>query len=282
MNYKNLINFLINKLRNYYLTYLSKASFWISNEKIDNFFNEKKIFFIIGLGRSGTKLLTEILNQMDIAIVFHEPVLKDYKAIVRAHKSNIELMKYITNFRKKYIYLLLRNKNFQIYGEVNSNLRYHIKELKSIFPNAKFLHIVRDGRDVVRSIMARKHYTGDRIGHHNIIPKTSDPFYIKWKELTRFEKICWLWKDSNNYIGKYIQKFVNFETLINNYDYFQKNIEDYLDLKIGYNLWKKKIEKPANITIKHVLPPHKFWDQKLKDKFDYICEEEMRQYGYYK
>lgn len=261
-------------------TIKTSLKFWISQNKVNNWFNEKEVFFILGLGRSGTDFLANLLNQGENVAVFHEPAYEDFQAIVQAHKSEIKATEYIKNFRKKYIYCKNKDRKFKIYGEVNSVLRYHVIALKEFFPKAKFLHLIRDGRDVVRSFMARGHYTGDSIGHHSIKPRIDDPYYQKWEDFTRFEKLCWLWMDSNNRIAPFIENHIKFEDMLGDYSYFHSNIESYLNIKIGKSLWSEYVSKPSNITKIQILPHWEEWDIEQTESFNRICGETMRKYGY--
>ena len=204
--------------------------FWITKKKVDNWYRNKNVFFITGVGRSGTKFFAGLLKKEKNSLVFHEPIYEDFKAIVQAQKNPKKALKYIRSFRKKRIYSLNKDKSPTTYGEVNSNLRYHVKAIIQTFPHAKILHIVRDGRDVVRSFMARKHYTNDGVKHHSMSPRKADPFYNEWNSLTRFEKICWFWTDGNRVIRTYTNNFVKFENLISDYSYFKSKIESFLKI----------------------------------------------------
>ena len=54
---------------------------------INRWFAERNIFFLLGIGRSGTKFFSELLNSDKHAIVFHEPIPEDLDAFCIAHKN---------------------------------------------------------------------------------------------------------------------------------------------------------------------------------------------------
>ena len=259
----------------------TRLKFWISKNRINEWFERRTVFFILGLGRSGTKFLADVLNRKQNAIVFHEPIRVDFEALVEAHKSGEAARKYIKTYRKKKMFGLVKNLKVDVYGEANSNLRYHRQALMESFPNAKLLHVVRDGRDVVRSIMARKHYTGSAASHHELKPRDDDPLLAHWDQMRRFEKICWLWADANRSIRCDVLPYVKFEYLVSDYDYFLKHIETYLDIEIGEVLWHEVVSKPTNITMRFNLPKWTEWDDRLMQTFNSICAEEMEYFGYY-
>lgn len=144
-------------------------------------------FFIVGCQRSGTTLLRLILNShSQIAIpeegTFWMPLLRRFRNRSNEHISRKELeniLKYISKnsqfklwcmnpipvineilswkqctlrdlmeaFYKHYA--ILQNKN--IWGDKTPSFFRMIPVLNKIFPEAKFIHVVRDGRDVFLS-----------------------------------------------------------------------------------------------------------------------------------
>ena len=254
--------------------------FWISNKKIDDWAKSKNIFFILAIGRSGTRFFSGLLNQIKEAYVVHEPVPDDFYAHQRAFHSEKDAYNYIMRFRKREIYLRIRDMKIAAYGEVNSALRRHCRALKKAFPNAKFLHLIRDGRDVVRSMMSRKTMTEGDPNTRLIFPPEGDPWRGLWSRMSRFEKICWYWQVENNYLRHNISRTVQFEKLISDYRYFKENLLTPLDLRLSEDVWKAEVNRPVNITRSFVIPHWKAWDNEMVEKFNNICGEEMKENGY--
>ncbi|MHA1284996.1 MAG: sulfotransferase family protein [Promethearchaeota archaeon] len=253
---------------------------WINEKKIDQWFQEKNIFFILSIGRSGTKFLSNLLNKAPNSIVVHEPVRSDFRAHQIAFHNETHSYKYIKKFRKKEIFLRLRKKDFKVYGEVNSVLRRHCKALKELFPNAIIIHLVRDGRDVVRSIMSRNTMTTRDPNTRDIYPKKDDPWNLKWHSMSRFEKLCWYWKVENEYLDQHLKYRIRFEDIISDYNYFSNNLLKILNLDISKETWENEIKTPKNITLKYTIPHWKDWDETMLNKFNKICGEMMRRYDY--
>jgi hypothetical protein len=256
------------------------CSFWISDKQVDSFFDTIDLFFILGVGRSGTTLLARLLGADPAASVFHEPISDDFKAFVQAHKSEMAARQYLSTFRKKMMYLLVRHRKIAIYGEVNSALRYHGDALRRCFPHAKLLHLVRDPRDVVRSLYSRKHYTAKGKDHHLLSPASDDPLAGSWQEMSRFAKLCWLWVDANRRLRRDVGRLLHFEKLITDYSYFKSEVENYLNLDVGKEGWLQAVERPANPTDAHMLPPWPQWSAEMKQTFLDICADEMSACGY--
>ena len=260
--------------------YYSYLRFLIKNKKINELIKNKQFFFIFAIGRSGTNFLSNLLNLSPNALVVHEPVGNDFRAYRQAFNNEENAYKYINNFRKKEIYYRIRKENFSIYGEVNGVLRRHCKSIINSFSgNTKFFHLVRDGRDVVRSIASRKSFANDE-NNKIIIPKQGDPYRQEWKRMIIFEKICWFWKVENEYIHKYVKERINFEQIISNYNYLKEKLLDPLGLEISEKIWKDEINKPKNITIKYKIPHWKEWTKGRTYYFNNICSETMKKLGY--
>lgn len=53
----------------------------------------------------------------------------------------------------------VQEKSISLWGDKTPYLIYHLDWLKLIFPNALYIHIIRDGRAVVHSMMSKQKYT---------------------------------------------------------------------------------------------------------------------------
>jgi hypothetical protein len=254
--------------------------FLLTDERIDDWFNSLTTFFLLGMGRSGSQFFAEMLNNTNHTQIYHEPVTEDFLALAKAHKSRENALGYIQKFRKKAMYVLGKEEGVKIYGESNSNLRFHAEALKLTIPKVKIIHVVRDGRDVVRSIMAMKHYTNNATGHYNLTPNTDDPLLREWNSLSRFEKICWLWLNANERVREFADVTLRFEELITEYNYFYENIVVYLGIDISESQWKEEVRRPKNITKKHSIPHWTKWEDELTKRFWRICKDEMYRCGY--
>ena len=272
--YRIYLNMLQHRLR-------VKARFWISEDQITRYFQEHNLFFILAMGRSGTMFLSRLLNKSDNALVYHEPVEGDILAYINSFHNENKSLSYIKNFRKKEIYLRIKNKQIKCYGEVNSRLRRHCFALKKNFDKAILLHLVRNGKDVVSSIMNRWAFTPTDVGTYKVIaPPPNDPYHSKWPSMSRFEQVCWYWQVDNAYLRRHISNHIKFELLLSDYDCFVERVLEPLSLRISYAVWQKMVEKPVNVSFKTTFPKWSEWDRSLKEKFVRICGDEMVANGY--
>ena len=110
-------------------------------------------------------------------------------------------------------YHRIKKKNCKIYGEVNGGLRRNIKELKELLPNMRIIHIVRNGKETISSVLNRNTLLkGD--AYYNLQPSCCIIDKKKWTHFTRFEKIAFLWDKSKYKYSK--NNFKNKKQLIYN------------------------------------------------------------------
>jgi hypothetical protein len=257
-----------------------ESSFWITEERIRRWAERTEIFFVLAIGRSGTKFLAELLNQSSDVCVVHEPVPEDFMAHQKAFHSKEEADRYIHQFRRKDIYLRVREQRVATYGEVNSLLRRHCNALERAFPDATLLHLVRDGRDVVRSMMSRKTMTSEDPNTALIFPTDQDPCRDEWRTMSRFERLCWYWQVENRYLRHNIQRCVRFENLVTDYDYFREKLLSPIGIGLSLEKWQAATRVPKNVTDRYRIPHWTQWDSQTMAAFRRICEEEMAHYGY--
>lgn len=261
-------------------------SYRVPSEKMKSFIQRKKFSFILGTGRSGTQLLSGLLEKADESTAYHEPNVFEDRSVMAISRRNHDFsMEYIDNFRKYEIYWRARKKpDNYLYTEVTGMLRYHAKALRRVFPEAKILLLVRDGRDVIRSIMTKsKFYAPGAAGAKAISPSKDELEYPRWKSWGRFEKICWLWKDSYEILLEQIpgEDFIRLESVLTDYEYFQRQVLEKLNLDIPFEIWRKSVgQKSKNATRVHSFPAYSEWTSSQKSFFQEMCGDLMDRFGY--
>lgn len=275
----------------------SNAGFWmlrsllISNKeraKASGFLDKRQgdIAFILGTGRSGTQLITEALLSTGQAAVFHEPnFVEDVGSMEGFYLDQYKAIRYWNTFRKYEIYKRWsENPATKIYGEVNGTIRYQIPGILSALPESKIFLVARDGRGVVRSVMGWKQFYGEKSkGAYALKPHKSDPYYVKWERMTRFEKICWSWMDSNEYLLKFVpeNRIYKLEDLVKDYEEMSRLLSD-IGISIGLNSWERIVTKPSrNSSKEYSFPVWGEWSKKEQSTFVEICGKTMAKLGYH-
>lgn len=237
-----------------------------------------RVFFVTSTGRTGTAMISKMLNNVDGLNVRHEPVPKEqlyhrYSLENPAYSSG-----YVNKFRMKEIFL--RQKDYP-YGEVNSAIRRFVPEIKSYMPNVPVVHIVRNGKDVVSSILNRASLTERDPVYYGFSPHDSIIAPQEWDEMNRFEKICFLWNEENKWLSQVADATVKFEDLISDYETFDSKLCQIIGVKVPKSLWFSECTVTINKN-KSYLDSHKCenWTDAQKNSFKRLCHDQMNAHGY--
>jgi len=253
----------------------------VSQSSITKFYNDTHIFFVLSTGRTGTTWLSDILDTCPSAKVEHEPIAREQIEQVRASQSYSVARTYINDFRLKEIFLRAGNlSSIDVYGETNSALRRHLVPLKEAIPTATLIHLVRDGRDVVRSVYSRGSYAESHPLYRDYMPPYAPFDQLEWLQLTEFERTCWAWRMENEFLRNHISRRARFEDILSSYELFKEQLLNPLELDVDRTTWTESIQKSRNSTSKYRIPEWKEWSQEMKDMFGRICSKEMGEYGY--
>lgn len=182
-----------------------------------------RIYFVVTCGRSGSTSLSRILDtaKNGTCLVEPRPDLTIESRDLLEGRLDEPRRVLVEQMFPRIAKVMDRG---QIYGEKNLTLGPFIPFLYEML-KCKFVHLVRDGRDVVSSFMnwhnevygtiyreckesgplspvARK-YSGavpiaeDTYDYSRPRPGRDDPFYHEWAQFSRFEMISWYWAFSN-------------------------------------------------------------------------------------
>jgi hypothetical protein len=256
-----------------------------------------RMFFVVAMGRSGTNFLAEILSKNPRGVVRHEPVMEDEQYLGSRHSGVFNTIldaRMAERFRK----ILANVGDVEFYGEVNSLLRYEVEWLGKNY-NPVLIHLVRDGRNFVRSAYIREVFTKRQYGAP-VIPRDDDPFASSWAGFNRFQMLCWFWRQTNEYLAERVQLCARFEDVIGSYDAFRGSILEPTGVEISEELWRREVGRPKNTShsfktralIRHLLMPQsrpklidpipawRDWNQEMTDQFWEICGPTMERFGY--
>jgi len=169
--------------------------------------------FIIGSPRSGTTILGEILDKHEEISLWYEPYFVWDRYFRRfphdertAEEATPKVCKQVyTNFLR---YKQKTGSDIIVDKSPRNSLK--IPFLRKIFPQARFIHIIRDGRDVTLSIykewMRRKNIVNDPQKAHNFDYKNALIVIGDWLQRQPFiiDKIRALWFETHgHFINKY-------------------------------------------------------------------------------
>lgn len=155
---------------------------------------------------------------------------------------------------------LQRGKDILVFGDKNNYYINKTKLLNELFPNAKYIHVVRDGRDVATSYKAMKYLETTS----KYIPKLSNnitEIANEWQENNQI-----LTSFSNN-LPKNQLLIVRYEDLILQLEEECKKITNFLNVPFDKNMLNYyNINKELNLEPKETLD----WKRKTLEKPDVL------------
>lgn len=155
------------------------------------------MFFVLNVGRSGSRTIAQVLSQSPSCTCLHEPEplllaeLHGYRAGTVAHDELVEALR-----------TSRREDEEEVCGESSNRLALGVPALRDAFPDASYLWLVRDGRAMVSSAMQRGWYDRDEADtdwarYRPTGPLLGDMDDEEWASLDQFERLCWYWDRVN-------------------------------------------------------------------------------------
>lgn len=211
------------------------------NRSLEEGVNKPSVF-VTSTGRTGTLFLAHLFDRiLPDVLSCHEPDVintRDIRDIMRKlssfgpsliwgkfHKkgnmrglSDLRIARSISRSeaarRLRALRARFMGSRGQVYVECNNQFYGLIDVLPEAFPNSKVIYMIRDGREWVRSMMARTGGVHRRYEARNLVPGglvtprdvPGDPWGKRWDSLDHFSKNCWWWMALNGYALNSISK----------------------------------------------------------------------------
>lgn len=160
--------------------------------------------FVLSTGRCGTKLLTYILSENERLKAEHVPTpeFTHYGAFAyqNAHSQPEVVARIVDGARYEQIrdaWLLEK-----IYVETNSRITFFCHALAELFPQSRFIHLVRQPEAFITSGLARDWYSNSVLHDEGRITPENE-------SLDRVQKIAWLWNETNQFIEDFKQEIAD-------------------------------------------------------------------------
>ena len=250
---------------------------------------EKPFVFILSTGRCGTTLLTKILNKSNSTLVEHspKPELEFVSSIVYKKKPSIEILKYSVlsaRFDNYFYESFIRNK---IYVETNNRVSSFAPALANLFPNSKFIHIIRHPGDFVRSGIRRGYYSNEKIQYQRL--DYSDREF--WNKFNQLEKVAFEWNLINSYIEDFKKELEKERSLtLTSEELFNglnnniiDQIWDFLEIDNPFKNYGNKLQKiykkPVNKQEEGEFPKYDEWKESDQKSLKNIATL-YQKYGY--
>ncbi|MEI9885728.1 MAG: sulfotransferase [Rhizomicrobium sp.] len=182
-----------------------------------------KPFFIVSSGRSGTAMLHKALSADPLIDMQHEYAVQITQPLaVRRYLDLCDSREALKTLAQTHVAAMAYS-GAKFWGDSSNKLSWLIPELAQLLPNAKFVHLVRDGRKVAGSYfrkLADECYDdrSTRIlqAHYDDpgkalapppekkywwpVPRRGDPLAAAFRGFNQFERMCWHWAEVNRVI----------------------------------------------------------------------------------
>ncbi|MGK0173698.1 MAG: hypothetical protein ACI9AT_000058 [Ulvibacter sp.] len=133
-----LLNMMLDSHPDMFITYEQRT--------IINFYEKLSYYGDLTVEENSIRLINDILNDANVKLNFPTATLANF---------NVKECNSFAHIIKSLYSVVLKNNNKLIWGDKDPIYTEHIETLHEIFPDAKFIHLVRDGRDVALSLMTK-------------------------------------------------------------------------------------------------------------------------------
>lgn len=249
--------------------------------------------FILSSGRTGTVFLHNVLSQLPGVSSMHERGNRFFRTIQNLSKQGISIKAFDWLLKKFYHTSLSNIGKNGLHFEINPAIKFHLNYFLEKFPEANYVHIVRDPRDHVRSgvnwVYGKPANKFFKLNFPYWSSKPSSYPYLGKKQQDKiFEISLQNWKDSQKALFRIKQMTSNymllkFEDLVHNpYQFFEDLLyfHNYsLDKDIANILLSNISSAPKNFSQKF-FPAWDQWEDKYIRYLYRQCDSLMKELGY--
>ena len=241
------------------------------------------ICFVASTGRSGSTTIADLLNKHPRVVAKHEPrhqlikLSADYAhGILSREEVKVRLER-----------LFLDGSVFHPDRvHVESDLKYFnlLPVLNEIFPDARFIWLVRSGYEVVTSTHARSWFAD---GSHPVWPvinwffhknrvrgdMTGDIAVPEWESMTPFQRNCWYWVYVNETIARDMEEIPESRRLFLRLEDIDNKVAELLTF-LGVEATDLDVETSNQAF--YVKQGPETWTQEQHEDFERLCGPLMK------
>jgi hypothetical protein len=259
-------------------------------------------FFIVSSGRSGTAMLHKALSSVPGVEMHHEYAVQIAQPLaVRRYLGLVDGRETAGTLRETYG-AAIHYSEAAHWGDSSNKLSWLIPDLAALFPDAKFVHLVRDGRKVASSYfhklgdecyddrstaILQAHYDGTAPApppekkYWWPVPRRSDPLAARFRRFNQFERIAWHWAEINRVMLEALAGLAPERTLFVRLEDLRESepqaaaLYDFLGLA-----WRPEdfslFARPHNVN----RPEDRLLEPEQRAAFDAIAAEMLARLGY--
>ena len=245
--------------------------------------NSEELVFVLSTGRAGSKSIAGMFNSHPDMECRHESV----RQLIQLSTLYAEGIISKDKMRAILVHVFTVKK---LSGEVNltaesdQRLWNLIDLIHEILPGAKFIHLVRNGRDTVRSTNARHWFHEDdvhvnrsmwakyRLNGMNLGVES-------WKEMSAFQKNCWYWQYINVNVSEAISQLPDHLTFTVQLESLENEKVDLFKF-LGVSEGGIRLKKENAVKSVNKNDYDESWSPEENNQFREICGSAMNKFGY--
>ncbi len=234
--------------------------------------NNTQPFFIVSSGRSGTHALAKALSLYPEVECHHEYMVHDTQPLAFSYYMRLLGQEEVEESLCAIYTGAVTLSDKSLWGDSSNKASWLIRPLLRVFPNAKFVWLVRDGRKVVSSYynkLRKENYDDARVKSMYLWLKEPDVFvqpppekkywwplpswYYCGNSPNQFELVCWHWNTINLTIEEQLRWvppeqrcFYRLEDLVTQKAELEKLL-DFLGLPMRDDVWNM-LRVPDNVS----------------------------------
>lgn len=262
-------------------------------KKQTDVFEEFSPVFVLSTGRVGTETLDALFQPLGSIFSYHEPKPSLYRLSKAAYEyekeslaENILQEAFLTARTDLFQYSLACHKG---YVETSPQVTFLAPIVLKIIPNAKFIHLARDPRDVIRSGMRRKWFDGHPNDPTRIVPRPDSSHSPLWARYSPFQKNVWLWNETNHWILEFSKAlatnqflFLRSEDMFAGKSDILANLFAFLDVPSPSSMKINQVlNKKLNAQKSGEFPSATSWTDEMKAFLLEVADDTATQLGYH-
>jgi hypothetical protein len=184
---------------------------------------QTKPFFIVSSGRSGTAMLHKVLSAATGVEMHHEYMVHIVQPLAVRRYLGLASAEEARTVLSRTHAAAARYSEAMYWGDSSNKLSWLISDLAALLPEAKFVHLVRDGRKVAGSYFRKlfaecydDRSTAILQAHYDNplknpapppekkywwpVPRKADPRAQGFRQFDQFSRIAWHWAEINRVI----------------------------------------------------------------------------------
>jgi hypothetical protein len=239
----------------------------------------QRLYFFLSTARAGSRWLTHLLQEATPLMAKHEFSLNhrysngEWVPEKRTAKGFAHLVEKPEECRE----LLAEARAYiedleQDYAEANVYLVHLLSQLLELFPDATLVHLHREPREVVRSLLNRDWYDTPEDDSH---PRLN---VHDWDQLSQLEKACWYVRKANEDLLELDLPKLAFQQMTTDITYLREVLR-----RLGIPFYPRlatRFEQPINTTSSAHVAAYECWSPSDRAIFDRICDPTRRELGY--